>query len=450
MQMAFVGVFDPAELGSSGADPAAVFRRFKDVLAARLHLVPRFRQRVIDVPFGLDNPYFVDDPDFDLDRHVGRLALPSPGGQAELEDLIGRMVSRPLDATRPLWDLVCVEGLADGRWAYVGRAHHVLVDGVGGNDILLQLLDLTPEPRDVPPPDEPFDPAPIPSPAAVLRHAAAGQARWPSRVAGTVKRTAEVAYDVARWSLSRPEDHGHLRVLGPRTFLNGPVGPDRQVAFGRLPLERVKAVKNEVGCTVNDVVLAITGLGLRAFLAEHGEEPDKGLVAAVPISIRKADDPAGGNQVSGMTVPLFDDVADARAQLEAVARATRPAKEQLGAVAAAVLTDWSEHAVPAVAAQAFRFYSRMGLARRHPPIANVTLSNVPGPPVPLYLAGSRLEAMFPIGPVIHNQRCNLTVVSYLDTMFLGAVADASHVPPIAGLVGHLEDAVKHLADELGV
>ncbi len=448
--MAFVGIFDPAELGADSQDPVAVFRRFREVLEGRLHLVPRFRQRVVDVPFGLDNPYFVDDPDFDLDRHVHRVALPSPGGQAELEDLIGRMVSRRLDPARPLWNLTCVEGLADGRWAYVGLAHHVLVDGVGGNDILLQLLDLTPEPREVEPPTEPFDPAPLPSRAAVLRHVAADTAGWPGRVAQTVKRTAGVAYDVGRWSLSRPEDQGDLRVLGPRTCLNGPIGPERQVAFGRYSLDTVKAIKGEVGCSVNDVVLAVTGLGMRRFLADHDEHPDKSLVAAVPISIRREGDPTGGNQVSGMTVPLFDDVADAREQLAAIKRATRPAKEQLGALAAAVLTDWSEHAVPSVAAQAFRFYSRLGLARRHPPIANVVLSNVPGPPVPLYLAGSKMEAMFPIGPVIHNQRCNITVVSYLDTMFVGAVADASRVPPIANLVRHIEDAVKDLADELGV
>lgn len=450
MQMAFVGIFDPSTLGADGADPVEVFRRFRDLLRARIHLTPRLRQRVISVPLGLDNPYFVDDPGFDLDQHIGRLALPAPGGRAELEELVGKMVGRPLDPARALWELALVEGLEGGRWAYVGRAHHVLVDGVGGNDLLVTLLDLTPEPREVPPEEEPFAPAPLPSNVAVMGRAIAETVRLPVRLVQTVQRTAGVAWDVARWSVRRPEDEGPMRVLGPRTFLNGPVGPDRQVAFGRTSLDTVKAIKDEVGCTVNDVVLTVTGIGLRRFLAEHGDEPARSLVASVPISIRREGDDTSDNQVSGMTVPLHDDLVDVRAQLDAVRRATRPAKDQLGALAAAVMTDWTDHAVPAVAARAFRFYSRAGLARRHPPIANVTLSNVPGPPVALYLAGSKMESMYPIGPVVHNQRLNLTVVSYLGTMFIGAVADAQRVPPVAGLVRHLEAAVDHVAREVGV
>jgi diacylglycerol O-acyltransferase / wax synthase len=277
-----------------------------------------------------------------------------------------------------------------------------------------------------------------------------GTARKPVRFVQTVQRTAGVAYDVARWSIRRPDDHGPLRVSGPRTFLNGPVGPDRQLALGQISLDTVKAIKREVGCTVNDVVLAAVGRGLRNYLLDHDQTVDRELVAAVPISIRPEGDTEVDNQVTGMTVPLYDGVEDLREQLELIQRATRPAKEQLGAVAATVLMDWSEHAVPALAARAFRFYTRTGMARRHPPIANITLSNVPGPPVPLYLAGSRMEAMYPIGPVIPNQRLNLTVVSYCGEMFIGANADARHLPPVSGLVRHVETAIDEMVASVGL
>jgi diacylglycerol O-acyltransferase / wax synthase len=455
MQMAFVGTFDPSTIpGAADADgrvdPRLVFDRFRSLLADRLHLVPRLRQRVVHVPLELDNPYFVDDPEFDLDHHVHRLALPAPGGQAELEEVVARLLVRPIDPIRPLWEMFVIEGLEGGRWAYVGRAHHVMVDGVGGNDVIVQLLDLTPEPREVERPDEPFDPPPLPDESTLLRHALVGTARKPIRFVQTLQRTAGVAVDMARWSIRRPEDHGPLRVSGPRTFLNGPVGPDRQLALGEVSLDTIKAIKREVGCTVNDVVLAAVGRGLRGYLLDHEQTVDRELVAAVPISIRAAGDTEVDNQVTGMTVPLYDGVADLREQLQLIQRATRPAKEQLGAVAATVLMDWSEHAVPALAARAFRFYTRRGLARRHPPIANITLSNVPGPPVPLYLAGSRMEAMYPIGPVIPNQRLNLTVVSYLGTMFIGVNADARHLPPVSGLVRHVEAAVDEMVASLGL
>ncbi len=448
MTIAFVGIFDPSTTPGGPGGPGELFGRFKQLLEERIHLIPQFRQRVVNVPFGLDNPYFVDDPDFDIGYHLRRIALPPPGDRLLLQEFVGRLVSRPMDMTKPLWEIYLVEGLEDGHWAYIGKAHHVLVDGVGGNEMLVQLLDLEPEPRTVEPPEEPWSPGPLPSDADLLRHAVVGTARKPMRFAQTVRRSADVAMDFAKWGFRKDDGDPGLTVLGPRTFLNGPIHPHRQVSLGQFSLEDVKRAKNILGCTVNDIVLAVTGRALRAFVTAHGETVDKGMVAAVPISIRPKDD--GGetvvdNQVSGMTVPLHDDVEDVVEQLRLISRATKPAKEQLGAVAATLLQDWSEYAPPAVAAQAMRFYSRAGLARRHPPIANVTLSNVPGPPIPLYLAGSQMVAMYPIGPVIHNQRVNITVVSYRDTMFIGAAADREAVPDLDELVEQFDKA---LADVL--
>ena len=443
MTIAFVGIFDPSSTPGGLHGPGDLYARFRQLLEERLHLVPQFRQRVVNVPLGLDNPYFVDDPDFDIGYHLRRIALPEPGDRQLLQEFVGRLVSRPMDMDKPLWEIYLVEGLEDGCWAYVGKAHHVLVDGVGGNEMLVQLLDLEPTPRATEPPEVPFSPAPLPTELDLLRHAVAGTARKPVRFLRTLRRSADVAVDFARWGIGRDDDDPGLTVLGPRTFLNGPIHPHRQVSLGQFSLDEVKRVKHALGCTVNDVVLAVTGRALRAFVTDHGETVDRGMVAAVPISIRPPGDDSTtvDNQVSGMTVPLHDDEEDVVEQLRRISRATTPAKEQLGAVAATLLQDWSEYAPPAVAAQAMRFYSRAGLARRHPPIANVTLSNVPGPPIPLYLAGSQMVAMYPIGPVIHNQRLNITVVSYRDTMFLGVAADREAVPDTDELVDHFTKAL---------
>ncbi len=449
MHVAFVGIFDPSTM-PEGADltPSQVYERFLDLLSQRLHLVPKFRKRIVRVPFDLDNPYLVDDPHFDLAYHVRRIALPFPGGHTELEEFVGRFLSRPLDEHRPLWELYVVEGLEGGRWAYVAKVHHALVDGVGGNDMLVNLLDLEPEPREVEPPEQPWEPEELPRGVTLLRRAVTGSVRTPLRMVETARRTASTTTRLLRWQLDSSPSSMH--VIGPRSLLNGPIGPHRQVAFGNWDLETIKEIKREVGGTVNDVVLAVLGGGLRRFVEEHGEELSRSLIAAVPISVRSEADSTFDNQVSGMTVPLHDDVDDAREQLRLIRQNTEGAKERMGAVAATVLTDWSENTVPGLATQAFRFYTRLGLARRHPPIANVTISNVPGSPMPIYLAGSRMEAMFPLGPVVPNQRVNLTVVSYLDDMYLGVIADREHVPDVHPLVEHVRDEVKRLADDLGI
>jgi WS/DGAT/MGAT family acyltransferase len=344
-----------------------------------------------------------------------------------------------MDKARPLWETYVVEGLEGGKWAYVAKAHHVMVDGVGGNEMLVNLLDLEPEMREVAPPDEPFDPPPLPNPLQLLGAAAVGTARKPMRFVGTARRTIDVAAGFASWAAKRQGES--IEVIGPSTFLNGPIGPHRQVRFGKFPLGDIKTIKTAFGCTVNDVVLAVVGRGLRRFLADNGDEPDEPLVAAVPISVRLAGDTSIENHVAGMTVSMHDNLDNLGEQLAAIGRSTRPAKEQIGAVSAALLTDWTEFAPPAVAAQAIRFYTRMGLSRTHPAIANLTISNVPGPPIPLFLAGSQLQSMYPIGPVVTSQRVNITVVSYLDTMFIGAIADRDTIPDCRGLVDAVIDEV---------
>lgn len=448
MHMGFVGVFDPSTVPGGEDGSESVYERIRDLYERRLHLFPPFRQRLVEVPFDLHHPVFVEDPAFDLDFHLRRAVLPAPGGSAELEALAGELLGRKLDFDHPLWEAHVVEGLEDGRWAFVAKTHHVIVDGVAGNEALVNLLDLSPEGEEPDPPEEPWEPERVPGDLRMLSGAVAGLVRQPLRLASAVGETSRALGGVVRGALRRRlpggDEQPPLRVIGPRTLLNGPVGPHRQVAFGQLDLGAIKDVKDAADCTVNDVVVALCGRGLRRFLHAHDDTYDGGLVAAQPISVRAEGDAEIDNQVAGMTVPCHDDVEDPAEQLRRVHAAARPAKEQLGAVSASLLTNWSQFAAPVLAAQAFRFYSRSGLEGRHPPIANVTLSNIPGPDFPLYLGGSEMEAMYPLGPVIHGQGLNITLVSYRGTMFVGVVADRDRIPDVAPLPEHLAAGLEDL------
>ncbi len=444
MHIAFAGIFDPSTIPGRTGEPGEIFDRFTALIEQRLHLFPPFRQKLVSVPLGLNHPLLIEDPEFDLEYHLRRTALPAPGGDKELEAFFSRLMSRPMDMSRPLWEGWVVEGLEGGKWAYVAKTHHVLIDGVGGNEALVNLLDLSPEPREIDPPETEWVPDTQPGDFRLMADAVFDQVKKPPQFFGTLARTGGVLKDFVGSQVRRGDDPA-LRVIGPRTFLNGHVGPHRQIVMGTVSLNDIKAVKHAADVKVNDVVLAMCGRALRKFLRAHGEDPDKSLVAAVPISIR----PKGGggsldNQVAAMTVPFHDDVDDITEQLRLIAEATRPAKEQLGAVTAAVLTDWTEYAPPAVAAQAFRFYAGTNLATKHPPLANITISNVPGPPIPIFMAGSKMEGMYPVGPLIPGQAMNITLVSYMDNLHVGIVADRDLVPPANELLEHLQTALDEL------
>ena len=445
--MAFAGVFDPSTIpdgedqSPTGAD---LYHRLKHLISERLHLFPPFRQRLVEVPFHLHHPVFVEDEAFDIDFHVRRAALPAPGGLRELENFVSEKASRPMDRRHPLWEMYVVEGVEGGKWALVAKAHHVIVDGIGGNELLINLLDLTPEVAPVTPPDEEWVPEKKPSDLRLLGGALVANALSPPRVIKGVVKTAGTLTSVLR-DRSRKGDAQPLAVLGPPTILTNTSSASRRVAFGRVDLDTVKRIKSAYGVKVNDVVLAMTGRALRRFLVDLGDEPSSQLVASVPISIREGEGEGAGNKVAGMTVPLADDEDDPVKQLLRIGEVTGNAKERLGAITADLLTDWTEFTTPTLAAQAFRFYSGMNLGSRHRPVANITISNVPGPPFALYIAGSRMESMFPLGPVVHGQGINVTVVSYRDDMFIGVIADRAVVPDARPFVEAMEKALAELA-----
>ena len=448
--MVFVALFDPSTIpdgeGTDARDGVGpdLYLRLRDLISERLHLFPPFRQRLAPVPFHLHHPLLVEDAGFDLDFHLRRAALPAPGGERELENFVSDIASRPLDRNHPLWEMYVVEGVEGGKWALVVKAHHVMIDGVGGNEVLINLLSLTPESPPVEPPEQPWEPEHVPSDLRLLGEAVLANAMSPPRAVKGMVKTLGTVTQVLRERMRSDEDHP-FAVLGPTTVLTNTTSPNRRVAFGSVDLDVVKRVKNAFGVKVNDVVLAMTGRALRRLLAEMGDEPESQLVASVPISIRQGEGEGLGNKVAGMTVPLADDEDDPVEQLRRINAIAGQAKEHLGAITADLLMDWTEFTTPTLAAQAFRFYSGMNLSRRHRPVANITISNVPGPPFPLYIAGSRMDAMFPMGPVVHGQGINVTVVSYLDKMFLGAISDRSVLPDASPFIDHMDKALGELA-----
>ncbi|HEX2698633.1 MAG TPA: wax ester/triacylglycerol synthase family O-acyltransferase [Acidimicrobiales bacterium] len=440
MHVASIVLLDPAS--APGGWGHADVRR---LVAGRLHLVPQFRRRVVEVPFGLEHPLWVEDPAFDLDHHLVRTALPAPCGDAELAELAGQVASRPLDRGRPLWEMHVVEGVGSGQAALIVKIHHAAIDGLLGAETLVQLLDLQPEPRVVAPEDPPWHPDPVPGVGELVAGALPSLAARPEALLEAARRTIDTVLAVRRRNEQAPASSPPLPFTAPRTSLNGPVTSRRRVAWAQVALDDVKAVKNAFGCTVNDVVLALCGAALRAHLGDGEEHPDADLVALVPVSVRNDDGlPTRANLLSPMLVSLATTIDDPVERLQAVAAGARRAKDQEREVGFDVVLDWAEVIVPGLASTAARWASRLRLADHLPPPCNLVVSNVPGPPVPLYLAGARVDAVFPIGPVADGVGLNITVVSYVGRMCFGLVADAAAAPALAGLAARLGPALEEL------
>lgn len=446
MHVAGLGIYDP-----SGVEGGFSLEKLIEAYSGRLHLAPPFRQRLVNVPFGLHHPLWIEDPDFDIRRHVRHTAIPAPGGPEELSNLVGRLVALPLDRSRPLWEIWLIEGLEGGKVGLLSKVHHAAIDGASGNELLVALLDLTPEIAEHVPETE-WVPDRIPSDAELLTYAATSLARQPVRVAKALARTATGALEVRR--MGRSSGASVLPPApfsAPRTSFNAALTPDRSYAFTSLDLPTVKAVKNAIGCTVNDIVLALCGGALREYLGNRGEVPDAPLVAMVPMSVRGDDQrDAMGNQVSSMLTSLATDVDDPIDRLKVIHEVMVHAKEQQKAIGADTLQEWSEFAAPALLGRAARLYSRMKWADAHRPIFNVTISNVPGPPFPLYSAGARLLANYPVGPIMDGSGLNMTVMSYLDQLDFGLLACPDVLDDVWGLADGLHSALAELVDATGV
>lgn len=420
------------------------FEQLRDAVSVRVRDIPMFTRKLKQVPLGLDHPVWVDDSDFDIRRHVHRLALPAPGGEAELAELCGHLAGLPLDRGRPLWEMWVIEGLESGRVAVFSKMHHASVDGVNGANMISHLCSLEPgqPPLDLAPTGT--RPGDAPGDLALFGRALAANLARPFEAARLVRPTAALIGK----SLSRARSGTAMAapLTAPRTSFNGTITSHRTIAFTDISLDQIRQVKNAVeGTTVNDVVLTLSGGALRRYLAERGELPEQSLLASVPVSVHeKSVNDRGSNKVSALFSRLGTDIADPLERLRRMSVANANAKEHQKAIPADTLQEWAEFAAPRTFGMAVRAVSALRLADRGPVIHNLVISNVPGPPVPLYFMGARILGLYPLGPIFHGAGLNVTVMSNAGTMHVGVIACEEAMPRPGKLAEKFDEELQAL------
>jgi diacylglycerol O-acyltransferase / wax synthase len=417
-----------------------------DLVSRRIGLVPRYRQKVRWVPGHLANPVWVDDEDFDIAYHVRRSALPKPGSDAQLRQLVGRLQARQLDRNRPLWEIYLVEGLADGRFAIITKTHHAMVDGISAVDIATLILDLEPTPRETP--EDMWIPHPGPSGLGLVADAIADSLRRPSQILDTVhsgltdaRLTAERAFGAlngvaafARTSLKS----------APSSPLNADIGEQRRFGMAATSLDDYKRIRKSHGGTVNDVVLATVAGALRIWLLTRGESviPSTTVRAMVPVSVRSdGEGGALGNRISSYFVDLPVGEPSAVIRLHQVSYAMKGHKESGQSIGADALVRLTGFAPPTIHSAAARLGS--GLARR---LFNVVVTNVPGPQFPLYAAGAQMVDCYPVVPLSHGQAVTIGLISYNGGVFYGMNCDRDSMPDIDVLAGCIEESLAELLE----
>jgi diacylglycerol O-acyltransferase len=416
------------ELDTSTMPGGYTFDRLRDALSLRIRAMPQFREKLANSRLNLDHPVWVDDNNFDIDRHLHRIGLPPPGGRAELSEICGHIASLPLDRRRPLWEMWVIEGVAgtdchrDGRIGVMIKVHHAGVDGVTGANLMSQLCTTE---ADAPAPD-PVDGV---GGASGWEIAAGGLVRFASRPLHLANVVPGTVSSVVGTLLRAREGQTMARPFAaPRTVFNARISGRRNVALAKLDLEDIKTVKNHFGVKVNDVVMALVSGVLRQYLAERNALPDTSLVATVPVSVHGKSDRPGRNQVSGMFSSLQTHIADPVERLEAIAEANSVAKQHSSAIGATLLQDWTQFAAPAVFGIAMRVYARTRLTEM--PVHNLVVSNVPGPQIPLYMLGCEVKAMYPLGPIFHGSGLNITVMSLNRNLDVGLISCPQLLPDL--------------------
>jgi WS/DGAT/MGAT family acyltransferase len=417
MHIASVAVFE-------GPPPA-----FPDVVArvgSKLALVPRYRQIVRFVPLDLGRPVWVDDPHFSIDYHLRHTALPSPGGEGELRKLVGRVMSQPLDRTRPLWEIWIVEGLEGGRWAMLSKTHHAMVDGVAGTDLMAAIMDLSPTAPVVEP--DAWEPAPSPTGASLAAEAVVDLIRNPYEQFRAVRAATRVPRQAARQAVEVARGLSAMAGLvrpTPVSSLNGPIGPHRRYGWASTSVDDIKTVRKSLGGTFNDVVLAAITHGFRSLLLSRGESVDRVVRTLVPVSVRPRDmsgravgDGTFENKVSAMFAELPVGISDPVERLHAVTAQMEGLKESRQAVAGEALTSMGGFAPPMLLALGMRLATRV--AQRN---VNTVTTNVPGPQLPLYVAGRRMVKAYPYVPLAGQVRIGVAIFSYDGQVNFGITGD---------------------------
>ena len=452
MHVAAVMTFD-------GTPPA--YDELLEAIEARLHLVPRYRQRLAHVPLGQGRPRWVDDPHFNARYHIRHSALPTPGTDEELKRLAARVFGQRLDRSKPLWEIWLVEGLAvpgdaaegdepsAGRFALLSKTHHALVDGVSGVDIVSVLFDTAPDPAPPAPEPSPWLPRPTPSSTELLAEALLERTTVPAEVVRGVRR----ATRAPRQALGRIA--GGLTGIGamawaglnpaPRSPLNVPIGTHRRYTWVDADLPQFKATKSALGGTVNDVVLCAVALGLGRWMRDRDEDTDGvTLRAMVPVSVRaQAERGALGNRVAAMWAPLPVGVEDPVECFTQVRDAMRGLKDSGQAVGAETLTQLAGFAPPTIMSQAARLQARQRFF-------NVVVTNVPGPQFPLYLIGRRLRGLYPVVPLANHQALGIAIMSYDGRLGFGLLGDYDALPDLEEIAAQLRGVIADLACAAGV
>ncbi len=467
-----VSLYDATEVpGGAGLEA------MKEIILERIDQLAPFRRRLVQVPLGLDLPYWVEDPDFDIDFHVRHHAVPPPGTPQQLAEAVSRIVARPLDRSRPLWELYVIEGVDEGRViAQLTKVHHAAVDGAAGAMMLAALLDLDPDARPTGTP-APWQPERIPTDDELLRMTAKEYLRRPEKMVRLgVRAVREIAASSGSGGLSaladlvaqpipgpvgrklrerlragQAHDPDHPPALpltaAPRTPFNHPICAHRRFSYTSMPLEDARQVRRVFDCTFNDVVMAICSGTMRRYLQLHDALPEESLVAMVPVSVRTGqEDDLYQNRVSAMFTDLATNEPDPVKRLRHVQGAMVAAKQHFAAIPADTLQDFTRYAPPAIAARAMRMYSRLKIADRMNPPFNLVISNVPGPNVPLYSAGARLLHYYPVSALVDGQGLNITVQSYDGNLDFGFLGCRELVPDIWVLPDLIHESMKELVD----
>ncbi|MFT4125451.1 MAG: wax ester/triacylglycerol synthase family O-acyltransferase [Gordonia sp. (in: high G+C Gram-positive bacteria)] len=431
-------------IGILDLDPATIpggysFARMRAQIADRVATMPMLRRKLDNSTFNLDHPVWVEDERFDIERHVHRVAVPSPGARADLTELCGHLAGQTLDRGKPLWEIWVIEGGAGGEITLMLRMHHAGVDGVTVAEMLGRLCTLTPEEPD-------FD-------AEGGQESVGGPSRSTMALTGAVNFF--LARPIAMAKLLPPTvavPFGWLRrswsqtgmpapFAAPRTMFNGPITPHRSIGLAQLPLDDVKKVKNRFGVKVNDVVLAMVGGALRTYLASHGGIPEVPLVALCPVSVHGADESDlvvnGTNKVTGMFTELPSVIEDPVERLERAGELARRAKEHHAEIDANILRGWAQFAPGTTLSTLMKIYGDRKLSNIHPPVYNVTVSNVAGPDFPLYFCGARVVAFYPLGPIFHGLALNITVFSAAGKLNVGVLTCPDDVPDVDEIGGAL-------------
>ncbi|MDQ4053196.1 MAG: wax ester/triacylglycerol synthase family O-acyltransferase [Actinomycetota bacterium] len=439
MHVCAVMVLDPATMPTVYS-----FDGMQREIERRVRDVPSFTRKLRRVPLGLDHPIWVEDRQFDIERHVHRLALPAPGGYRELTTLCAHLAGLPLDRSRPLWEMWVIEGYDDGKVAVFSKMHHATVDGVSGANLVSHLCALEPD----------AEPLALGSDERHGRHVGSRELLGRAVVSNLARPVTAVKL-VAPTSQLLAKTVGRARsgtamaapLTAPRTSFNGTITGHRSIGLADMSLDDIKAVKTATGTTVNDVVLAVSGGALRAYLEERGELPESSLLATVPVSVRETTQrSSGANKVSALFAKLGTDTEDPLERLEEMAERNRNAREHQKAIGADALQDWAEFAAPRTFGLAVRAYAGLRLAEKHPVVHNLVISNVPGPPVPLYFMGAEIKALYPLGPIMHGAGLNVTVMSNNGEMHVGVIACRESMPDVDALVRHFPAELDRLKE----